>query len=92
MVARCGLLKIPLSLFCELRSHKLFLNDNWAGASPHTPISLIRATKGFAFGNHQLFEKSWAKTFSFVTLPYGCIFYIPDHLATYCKGDHMVFE
>ncbi|MGN0604942.1 MAG: hypothetical protein ACI4JM_00315, partial [Oscillospiraceae bacterium] len=35
------------------------------GLCPHTPVSLIRATKGFAFGNHQLFEKSWAKTFSF---------------------------
>ena len=32
------------------------------GASPHTPVSLIRATKGSAFGNRQLFEKSWAKT------------------------------
>ncbi|MGN0605739.1 MAG: hypothetical protein ACI4JM_04365, partial [Oscillospiraceae bacterium] len=26
------------------------------------------ATKGSAFGNRQLFEKSWAKTFGFVTL------------------------
>ncbi|MGN0606496.1 MAG: hypothetical protein ACI4JM_08240 [Oscillospiraceae bacterium] len=32
---------------------------------PHTPVSLIRATKGSAFGNRQLFEKSWAKTFNF---------------------------
>ena len=35
------------------------------GLRPHTPVSLIRATKGSAFGNRQLFEKSWAKTFSF---------------------------
>ena len=33
------------------------------GCRPHTPVSLIRATKGSAFGNRQLFEKSWAKTF-----------------------------
>ncbi|MGN0607377.1 MAG: hypothetical protein ACI4JM_12740, partial [Oscillospiraceae bacterium] len=32
------------------------------GLRPHTPVSLIRATKGSAFGNRQLFEKSWAKT------------------------------
>ncbi|MGN0606089.1 MAG: hypothetical protein ACI4JM_06175, partial [Oscillospiraceae bacterium] len=31
-----------------------------------TPVSLIRATKGSAFGIRQLFEKSWAKTFGFV--------------------------
>ncbi|MGN0606355.1 MAG: hypothetical protein ACI4JM_07520, partial [Oscillospiraceae bacterium] len=46
------------------------------GCRPHTPISLIRATKGSAFGNHQLFEKSWAKTFGFVTLfTYNILFY-----------------
>ncbi|MGN0605170.1 MAG: hypothetical protein ACI4JM_01480, partial [Oscillospiraceae bacterium] len=28
-------------------------------------VSLCRATKGFAFGIHQLFEKSWTKTFDF---------------------------
>ena len=38
------------------------------GLRPRTPVSLCRATKGFAFGIHQLFEKSWAKTFGFVAL------------------------
>ncbi|MGN0605434.1 MAG: hypothetical protein ACI4JM_02820 [Oscillospiraceae bacterium] len=38
------------------------------GCRPRTPVSLIRAPKGSAFGNRQLFEKSWAKTFGFVAL------------------------
>ena len=28
----------------------------------------------------QLFEKSWAKTFSFVAFLYLCIFYLPDRI------------
>ena len=50
------------------------------GLCPQTPVSLIRATKGSAFGNHQLFEKSWAKTFGFAVFLDCYTFYLPDRL------------